>query len=76
MSLFKTEPDYSHLPEYAEGTMFCSYCGRPTDNPPQRIANEKIWVCDRWACQDAFDHQEQRNREAEDKYDEWRTRGE
>jgi len=54
--------------------MNCSYCGRSTENPYERIANEKIWVCDRWQCQDAFCGQEERNREAEERYDDWVTR--
>ena len=55
--------------------MNCSYCGCKTDNPAERIANEKIWVCDMYQCQETFCDQEQRNREAEERYDEWRTRG-
>ncbi len=46
MSLFKTEPDYSHLPEGPEGKWWCSKCKRFVD------AEDLIFDDGRYHCPD------------------------
>lgn len=54
----------------------CYYCGRLTTNPPERVDNKKLWVCDRTECQQELYDYEDKVSDANERYDEWRTRGE
>ncbi len=54
--------------------MNCSYCGRETKNPPERIENSKRWACNRVKCQREIYAEENKAKEAADRYDDWVTR--
>jgi len=56
--------------------MRCYYCGRDTNNVPERLENTKIPVCDRIECQQAFWEAEQEQKERNREYDNWRLRSE
>jgi len=54
--------------------MNCSYCGRKTDNPPERIENTKLWICDRYKCQETLSNALNKAQEIATSYDDWVTR--
>jgi hypothetical protein len=56
--------------------MRCYYCGKNTDNIPERLGNIKIPVCDKRQCQQDFWVAEQDQKERDRNYDNWRLRSE
>ncbi len=56
--------------------MCCEYCGQKTENPPERIENRKVWVCDKVECQIKFYDEEEKAHDSAQRYDDWVTRTE